>query len=338
MKILAFESSCDDTCVAVVENGRRVLSSCVSSQTDTHALYGGVVPEIASRMHTEAISRLTDMALAQAGITLREVDAIAVTNAPGLIGALLVGVSFAKALALSLGLPLIAVHHVRAHVAAAFTAFPELEPPFTALACSGGTTAFISVEDHTRFRFLGGTRDDAAGEAFDKVGRCLGLPYPAGAHMDALASGGDPEAFRFPQPAFEDAPLDCSFSGLKTAVINCIHNAEQKGTPIDRADLCASFCRTVSDILVPRLMLAAELCGHDTVCVGGGVAANSHLRRALQEACDSRGLRLCIPPLSLCGDNAAMVGSLGYYEYLAGHTAGFDLNAYATMSLDSPEV
>ena len=333
MKILAFESSCDDTCVAVVEDGRRVLSSCVSSQTDTHALYGGVVPEIASRMHTEAISRLCRNALDDAGLTLADIDAVAVTYAPGLIGALLVGLSFAKSLAATLGVPLIPVHHVRAHVAAAYLAFPELEPPFVALACSGGTTAFIHVEDYTKFRFLGGTKDDAAGEAFDKVGRCLGLTYPAGAAMDRLAAGGNDRAYEFPRPAFADAPLDCSFSGLKTAVINTVHNLQQKGQEPSAPDLCASFCRTVSDMLVPRLLTAAELCGCKTVCVGGGVAANSVLRRDLETACTAAGLRLCIPPLKCCGDNAAMVGALGYYEYLAGHTAGPDLNAYATMSL-----
>ncbi|MBR3691886.1 MAG: tRNA (adenosine(37)-N6)-threonylcarbamoyltransferase complex transferase subunit TsaD [Clostridia bacterium] len=337
MKILAFESSCDDTCVAIVEDGRRVLSSCVSSQTDTHALYGGVVPEIASRMHTEAISRLCRMALSEAGLTLSDIDAIAVTYAPGLIGALLVGLSFAKGLASTLGVPLIPVHHVRAHVAAAYLAFPELEPPFVALACSGGTTAFIHVEDYTRFRFLGGTRDDAAGEAFDKVGRVLGLPYPAGAAMDRLAADGNDRAFEFPHPTFADAPLDCSFSGLKTAVINSVHNLRQKGIEPSAADLSASFCRTVSEMLVPRLMRAAEETGCSTVCVGGGVAANSVLRRDLERACRDAGLRLCIPPLSYCGDNAAMVGCLGYYEFLAGHTAAADLNAYATMSLSTEE-
>ena len=337
MKILAFESSCDDTCVAVVEDGRRVLASRVSSQTDEHALYGGVVPEIASRMHTEAISRLCSLALADAGITLREIDAVAVTNGPGLIGALLVGLSFAKGLAATLGVPLIPVHHVRAHLSANYLAFPELEPPFVALAASGGTTAFIHVRDYTSFAYLGGTRDDAAGEAFDKVGRTLGLPYPAGAAMDRLAAEGDPNAFSFPHPSFADAPLDCSFSGLKTAVLNAVHNLRQKGQEPPAADLCASFCRTVAEILTPRLLAAAEAAGVSTVCAGGGVAANSHLRRALREGCDRAGLTLCIPPLSYCGDNAAMVGALGYYEFLAGHIAGSDCNAFATLDVSTSD-
>ena len=335
MKILAFESSCDDTCAAVVEDGRKVLSSRVSSQTDTHALYGGVVPEIASRMHTEAVSRIARMALEDARLTLDDIDAVAVTYGPGLIGALLITLSFAKALAASRGLPLIPVHHVRAHIAANYLAFPDLEPPFVALAASGGTSAFIHVPSYTEFHFLGGTRDDAAGESFDKVGRTLGLPYPAGAAMDRLAADGDPHAFTFPHPGFEDAPLDCSFSGLKTAVINTVHHMEQKGEAVPAADLCASYCRTVAEILVPRLMQAAEQTGVPTVCAGGGVAANSVLRRALQEACDARHLRLCIPPLSYCGDNAAMVGALAYYEYLAGHVAGPDLNAYATLNVST---
>ena len=300
MKILAFESSCDDTCAAVVEDGRKVLSSRVSSQTDTHALYGGVVPEIASRMHTEAVSRIARMALEDARLTLDDIDAVAVTYGPGLIGALLITLSFAKA-----------------------------------LAASGGTSALIHVPNYTEFHFLGGTRDDAAGESFDKVGRTLGLPYPAGAAMDRLAADGDPNAFTFPHPGFEDAPLDCSFSGLKTAVINTVHHMEQKGETVPAADLCASYCRTVAEILVPRLMQAAEQTGVPTVCAGGGVAANSVLRRTLQEACDARHLRLCIPPLSYCGDNAAMVGALAYYEYLAGHVAEPDLNAYATLNVST---
>ena len=336
MKILAFESSCDDTCAAVVEDGRRVLSSRISSQTDTHALYGGVVPEIASRMHTEAVSSLCRLALEDAGLSLSEIDAIAVTNGPGLIGALLVTLSFAKGLALTTGLPLIPVHHVRAHIAANYLAFPELEPPFVALAASGGTTAFIHVAGYNDYRFLGGTRDDAAGEAFDKVGRCLGLPYPAGAAMDRLAEQGDPRAFTFPHPGFEDAPLDCSFSGLKTAVINTVHRMEQKGQEVPKADLCASFCRTVGEVLVPRMMEAVRLAGADTLCMGGGVAANAHLRAAARAACDRAGIRLCIPALSYCGDNAAMVGALAYYAYREGLTAGQECNAYATMDIQHP--
>ena len=323
MKILAFESTCDETAVAVVEDGRRVLSDQIYSQADLHAVYGGVVPEIASRCHVEVISILSERALKEAGITRQEIDAVAVSYAPGLIGAVLVGVNFAKACALALGVPLIPVHHIRGHMAANYIAYPELEPPFLCLAISGGNTLLADVRDYTDMRILGHTRDDAAGECFDKTARVLGLPYPGGKPIDQLAHA-----------HVEGHPYDMSFSGLKTAVINLVHNAEQKGEQIDRASLAASFTRAVSDSLVPRAMMAADELGYKKLVIAGGVAANSVIRRDFTEAAKQRGLELFIPPLRLCGDNAAMIGAQGYYEFLAGHTAGSDLNAYASMDIN----
>ena len=333
MKILAFESSCDETAVAVVEDGRKILSDVIASQANLHALYGGVVPEIASRKHVEAISGLADEALRQSGLTKREIDAVAVTYAPGLIGALLVGVSFAKFAAFGLGVPLIPVHHVRGHIAANYIAHPDLEPPFLCLCVSGGTTALVDVKDYTHFEVLGGTRDDAAGECFDKIARVLGLGYPGGGQMDRMAKGGNDRAFVFPRAHVADHPLDMSFSGLKTAVLNTIHNAEQKGETLDLHDLAASFAAAVSDSLVPRVMEANAVTGHNKIAVAGGVAANSRIRADLERACRQAGARLWLPPLSLCGDNAAMIGSQGYYEYLAGHTAGGELNAKANLDI-----
>lgn len=333
MRILAIDTSCDDTSAAIVENGRQILSSVVLSQTETHRLYGGVVPELASRLHTEAICGAVERALTEANTGRSSIDAVAVTCAPGLIGALLVGLGFAKAMAFGLNIPLIPVHHVRAHIAANYLAYPDLEPPFVCLAASGGTTAFIFAKDYTAYRFLGGTRDDAAGEAFDKTARVLGLSYPGGVQIDALAQSGNPSAFRLPHPELADNPLDCSFSGLKTFVVNLVHHAEQTGTPVCRQDLCASFCSTVADMLVPRLIEAARMCKVKTVSAAGGVAANTFLRKRLETACTAAGLRLCLPPLSLCGDNAAMVGAQGYFEVLASNTAGTDCNAYATMEI-----
>ncbi len=333
MNILAFESSCDETAAAVVRDGRTVLSSVIASSADMHAVYGGVVPEIASRKHVEAISGLADEALRLAELSKKEIDAVAVTYAPGLIGALLVGVSFAKSAAFGLGVPLIPVHHVRGHIAANYIAHPDLEPPFLCLCVSGGTTAIVDVRDYTQFTVLGSTRDDAAGECFDKTARVLGLGYPGGGPMDKMAQGGSDTAFLFPQAHVAGHPLDMSFSGLKTAALNTIHNARQKGETLNLHDLAASFAAAVSGALVPRVMEADALTGYHKIAVAGGVAANSRIRADLESACAQAGAKLWLPPLALCGDNAAMIGSQGYYEYLAGHTAGWELNARASLDI-----
>ncbi len=334
MKILAVESSCDETAVAVVEDGRRVLTDCIASQVSLHRLYGGVVPEIASRKHMEAIYALADEALTTAGITRDDIDAVAVTFAPGLIGAVLVGVNFAKAAALAMGKPLVPVHHIRGHIAANYIAYPDLEPPFLCLVVSGGHTLLVDVEGYTKFRILGTTRDDAAGECFDKVARLLGMPYPGGAALDKMAASGDPGKYTLPHTHLSGNPLDMSFSGLKTAAINLIHNAEQKGETIDVPSLCASFSQAVSEILVPRTLRALQETGRKTLAIAGGVAANSKIRGDFLRETERLGVRLCLPPLKLCGDNGAMIGAQGYFEYLAGVRAGQDLNAYATMPLD----
>ena len=331
MNILAFESSCDETAVAVVRDGRTVLSDAILSQADMHALYGGVVPEIASRKHVEAIAGLTDQALREAGVTKKDIDAVAVTYAPGLIGAVLVGVSFAKSVAYALGVPLIPVHHIRGHIAANYLAFPELEPPFLALAISGGNTLIVDVRDYTDMAILGATRDDAAGECFDKAARVLGLPYPGGKPMDQLAQRSKGGKYVLPRAHVEGAPLDMSFSGLKTAVVNLAHNAQQKGEVLDAAALARDFARAVSDELVPRTVEALRMTGRRKLAAAGGVAANSVIRADLERACAKEGVKLYLPPLKLCGDNGAMIGAQGYYEYMAGHTAPLDLNAYATM-------
>ena len=335
MLILAFESSCDETAVALVEDGRKIISNRVFSQADLHAVYSGVVPEIASRCHVEAISILTEKCLNDAGIDKKDIDAVAVTYAPGLIGALLVGVNFAKSFAWVLGVPIIPVHHIKGHIAANYLAFPELEPPFLCLSISGGNSLLVNVKSYTDMEILGSSRDDAAGECFDKTARVLGLPYPGGKHVQALAEGGDKNKYVFPIGNIAGSPYDMSFSGLKTAVINLVHNAEQKGEEIDRASLAASFTRAVSDSLVPRTMLAAEELGYKKIAVAGGVAANKYIRQDFREQCDRRGIELFIPPMNLCGDNAAMIGAQAYYEYLAGNTADIDLNAYASLDLDS---
>ena len=333
MNILAIESSCDETAVAVVRDGRTVLSDAIASQADMHAIYGGVVPEIASRKHIEAIAGLADQALQQAGITRSDIDAVAVTYAPGLIGALLVGVNFAKSVAYGLNVPIIPVHHVRGHIAANYIAHPDLEPPFVCLCVSGGNTMIVDVKGYTDMEILGATRDDAAGECFDKVARVLGIGYPGGAPMDKLAQGGDDTRYELPRAHVADAPLDMSFSGLKTAVLNLAHNTAQKGEELDMKGLAASFAAAVSDTLVPRTMEAAKRCGYGKIAVAGGVAANSRIRADLETACRQSGDQLFLPPLSLCGDNGAMIGCQGYYEYLAGNTAGMDLNAYANREL-----
>ena len=333
MNILAFESTCDETAVAVVRDGREVLSDAIASQVDMHTLYGGVVPEIASRKHVEAIAGLADRALSDAGLTRADVDAVAVSYAPGLIGAVLVGVNFAKSVALALGVPLIPVHHIRGHIAANYIAHPDLEPPFVCLCVSGGNTLIADVRSYTDMSVMGCTRDDAAGECFDKAARVLGIGYPGGAPMDRLAQGGDDTMYDLPRSHVEGYPLDMSFSGLKTAVLNLLHNAQQKGEELNGPGLAASFQRAVSDILVPRAMEAVRQKGYKKLAVAGGVGANSRIRADLEKACKGEGIALYLPPLSLCGDNGAMVGSQGYYEYLAGHTADSALNAYANRDL-----
>ena len=334
MNILSFESSCDETAVAVVRDGRQVLSDAILSQADMHALYGGVVPEIASRKHVEAIAGLAEQALAKAHLTKKDIDAVAATYAPGLIGAVLVGLSFAKSAAYALGVPLIPVHHVRGHIAANYLAFPELKPPFLALAISGGNTLIVDVKDYTDMTILGATRDDAAGECFDKAARVLGLPYPGGKPMDELAQKSEGGVYDLPRAHVEGADLDMSFSGLKTAVVNLAHNAEQKGETLNRAALARDFTRAVSDTLVPRAVEALHRTGRTVMVAAGGVAANSIIRTDLETACRREGCRLYLPPLSLCGDNGAMIGAQGYYEYMAGHIADLTLNAYATRDLD----
>ena len=336
MNILSIESSCDETAVAIVRDGREILTDCIASQVELHKLYGGVVPEIASRKHIEAIYGLADQALVQSGLTRWDLDAIAVTYAPGLIGAVLVGVNFAKAAAYALDLPLVPVHHIRGHIAANYLAYPELEPPFICLVASGGHTLIVDVRGYTDFRILGTTRDDAAGECFDKVARVLGMPYPGGAALDRCAKTGDEEKYPLPHTKLSGNPLDMSFSGLKTAALNLIHMHEQTGESIDIPSLCASFSKAVSEMLVPRTMQALKESGYKKLAIAGGVAANSRIRADFKAACESLGAALYTPPLSLCGDNGAMIGSQGYYEFLAGTRAGQDLNAFATRSIEQP--
>lgn len=333
MLIMSIESTCDETAVAITEDGRSVLTDQIFSQADLHAVYGGVVPEIASRSHVEVISQLAQRAVDVAGIEKKDIDAVAVSYAPGLIGAVLVGVNFAKSAAYALGVPLVPVHHVRGHIAANYIAFPELKPPFLCLAISGGNTMLVDVRDYTELHVIGATRDDAAGECFDKTARVLGLPYPGGKHVDTLSKAGDDKMYKLPHVKVEGNPYDMSFSGLKTAVVNLVHTFEQKGEKIDREGLCASFCREMSDSLVPRTMKLAQELGYDKIAVAGGVAANSRIRDDFKAAAEKAGKQLFVPPLSLCGDNAAMIGCQGYYEFKAGHLAGADLNAYATMEL-----
>ena len=333
MKILAFESTCDETAAAIVEDGRKILTDQILSQADLHAIYGGVVPEIASRRHVEAISQLAEKAIKDAGIERKDIDAVAVSYAPGLIGAVLVGVNFAKACAMALGVPLIPVHHIRGHIAANYLAYPDLTPPFLCLAISGGNSLLVDVRDYTDMRIIGCTKDDAAGECFDKTARVLGLPYPGGKPIDELAQGGDDSKYIFPIGHVEGHPYDMSVSGLKTAVINLVHNAQQKGEELDRKSLAASFTKAVSDSLVPRTMKAAEELGYDKIVVAGGVAANSRIRADFTSAAEKASLTLYVPPLKLCGDNGAMIAAQAYYEYLAGTRGGSDLNAYATMNI-----
>ena len=333
MNILAVESSCDETAVAIVRDGRQVLTDCIASQVDLHRLYGGVVPEIASRKHIEAIYGLADQALENASMTRRDIDAVAVTYAPGLIGAVLVGVNFAKAAAFAMDKPLIPVHHIRGHIAANYLAYPELEPPFLCLVVSGGHTMIVEVKDYTDMNILGTSLDDAAGECFDKVARVLGMPYPGGAALDKASQQGDETKYSLPRSKPGENPYNMSFSGLKTAALNLIHHAQQVGEEIDVPSLCASFSAAVSDTLVPRMVMAMEQTGYRKVAVAGGVAANSRIRRDILAAAAKLGAQVYMPPLSLCGDNGAMIGAQAYYEYLAGNTADMSLNAYATKSI-----
>ncbi len=333
MKILAVESSCDETAVAIVEDGRKILTDKIASQVDLHRIYGGVVPEIASRMHIEAIYGLADQALQETGLCRKDIDAVAVTYAPGLIGAVLVGLNFAKGAALAMNKPLIPVHHIRGHIAANYIAFPDLKPPFLCLVVSGGHTMLVDVQDYTKMRILGTTLDDAAGESFDKVARVLGMPYPGGAALDKVAQSGDPAKYNLPRSKPGTNPYDMSFSGLKTAALNLIHHAEQVGETLDIPSLCAGFSAAVSDTLVPRVVAALWETGYKKIAVAGGVAANSVIRRDILAAAENLGVEVFLPPLSLCGDNAAMIGAQAYYEYQAGNLADMSLNAYATKSI-----
>lgn len=333
MNILSVESSCDETAVAIVRDGREVLTDCIASQVDLHRLYGGVVPEIASRKHIEAIYGLADQALINTGLTRNEIDAVAVTYAPGLIGAVLVGVNFAKAAAFAMGKPLIPVHHIRGHIAANYIAYPDLKPPFLCLVVSGGHTMLVHVTDYTKMEILGTSLDDAAGECFDKVARVLGMPYPGGAALDRMAQGGNEETYTLPRSKPGENPFNMSFSGLKTAALNLIHHAQQVGEELNIPDLCASFSAAVSDTLVPRVELAIRQTGCKKIAIAGGVAANSRIRRDVLAAAEKLGAKVYMPPLKLCGDNGAMIGAQAYYEYLAGNVADMSLNAYATKSI-----
>ncbi len=333
MIILGIESSCDETAVAVVKDGREILSNCVASQIEEHKLYGGVVPEIASRRHTEAIVGITKEALSVANLTLDDIDAIAVTYAPGLIGALLVGVNFAKGLALANDKPLIPVHHLRGHIASNYLTHTELKPPFLCLVVSGGHSHIIDVKSYTDLTVIGRTRDDAAGEAFDKAARAMGLSYPGGIVMDKLAEEGDDTKYKLPHPKVEGSPLDYSFSGLKTAVINIIHNAKQKEEALDINSLCASYRKAVVNCLLQNFFKAAEDTGYTNLVIAGGVSANRLLRREAERLCKEKGYNLYVPQLSLCGDNAAMIASQAYYEYKTGKTADMSLNGLAQRDI-----
>ena len=333
MYILGIESSCDETSASVVEMGngvRAIRSNIVASQIEVHRLYGGVVPEIASRAHIEAISNITYEALQVAGVSLAEIDAIAVTAFPGLIGALLVGVNFAKSLAYANNIPLVAVNHIHGHVAAAYLSNPDLKPPYLALVVSGGHTAFYRVDEETTLVEIGGTRDDAAGEAFDKIGRVIGLPYPGGAALDKLAYEGDAKAIVLPSPALAGDTLDFSFSGIKTATLNYLNSMAQKGEVVNAANVAAAYTDKIVKAIVSKAKLALEASGMKTLVLAGGVAANSHLRAALEKMCQKEGIRLCMPERGLCGDNAAMIAAAGYYAYQKGNLSGTSLNASAS--------
>lgn len=334
MKILSIESSCDETAAAVVEDGRRVLSSIVASQVEEHKIYGGVVPEIASRRHVEAISGVVKAALDEADCTLEDITAVAVTHAPGLIGALLVGVNYAKGISMASGLPLVPVHHLRSHIAANYITHPELKPPFLCLVVSGGHSHLVEVKSYTEFRVIGYTHDDAAGEAMDKAARAMGLPYPGGLNLDRVAKDGNDKAYKMPHPRVDGAPYDFSFSGLKTAALNTINIAKQKGEEINVPDLGASYIKAVVDCLTENTEKAAIDLGYDKIVLAGGVSANSVLRREMTALCQKHGWELYAPELKYCGDNAAMVGAQGYYEFLNNNVADLSLNACASMSIE----
>lgn len=333
MKVLGIESSCDETAAAVVEDGRKVLSNIIATSLEEHKLYGGVVPEIASRRHAESISGVVKEALEQADCTMADIDAIAVTYAPGLIGALLVGVNFAKGLALATDTPLVPVHHIRGHIASNYIS-SDIEPPFLCLIVSGGHSHIVAVNSYTDFEIIGKTRDDAAGEALDKAGRTMGLEYPGGVSIDRLSPQGNENAYKFPKPKVSGSPYDFSFSGLKTAVINTVHNAQQKGEDICTADLAASFQKSVVDCLVTNLEKVASEKNFNKIVIAGGVSANSKLRAEAQALCKKHKWSLYLPELRYCGDNAAMIASQGYYEFVQGERADESLNAYATMPID----
>ena len=331
--ILAIESSCDETAAAVVKNGRTVLSNVISSQIDIHTLYGGVVPEIASRKHTERVNQVVTEGLKQAGVGLEDVDAIAVTYGPGLVGALLVGVSFAKGLAFASGKPLVGVHHIEGHICANFIDHPELEPPFPCLVVSGGHTHLVRVQDYGKYEILGRTRDDAAGEAFDKVARAIGLGYPGGPKIDKVSDEGDPDAIVFPRAKVGDSVYDFSFSGLKSAVLNYLNSCKMQGIEVNRADVAASFQKAVVDVLTDHAMTALDEGGEKVFAIAGGVASNRHLRAAFEEKCNARGIKFYRPAPILCTDNAAMIGAAGYYEFMKGVRSDYSLNAVPNLKL-----
>lgn len=331
--ILAIESSCDETAAAVVKNGREVLSNIISSQIALHTLYGGVVPEIASRKHIEKINQVIETALAEAKMTLEDMTAVAVTYGPGLVGALLVGVAEAKAIAYGAKKPLVGVHHIEGHVSANFIEHPDLEPPFVCLIVSGGHTHLVIVRDYGEFEIIGRTMDDAAGEAFDKVARAVGLGYPGGPKVDRAAKEGNPHAIEFPRARVGGSEYDFSFSGMKSAVLNYINQAQMKGEAISVPDLCASFQNAVVDVLVSRAVAAAKEFGYDKLAIAGGVASNSALREGMRKACEREGLKLYYPSPIYCTDNAAMIGAAAYYEYINGARAGWDLNAVPNLKL-----
>lgn len=331
--ILAIESSCDETAAAVVKNGRTILSNVINSQIAIHTEYGGVVPEIASRKHIENINPVIRMALDEAKVTLDDIDAIGVTYGPGLVGALLVGVAEAKAIAFATGKPLVGVHHIEGHIAANYIENKELEPPFVALVVSGGHTHLVKVNDYGSFDIIGRTRDDAAGEAFDKVARAIGLGYPGGPKIDKVAKEGNPDAIVFPRAHVDDAPYDFSFSGIKSAVLNYINSAEMRGETINKADLAASFQKAVVDALVSRAIRLTKESGMDKLAVAGGVASNSALRKALKEECEKNDIKFYSPSPIFCTDNAAMIGVAAYYEYISGTGHGYDLNAVPNLKL-----
>lgn len=333
INILAIESSCDETAAAVVNNGREVRSNVISSQIELHKLYGGVVPEIASRKHIEKINQVIEEALKEAEVTLDDIDAIGVTYGPGLVGALLVGVAEAKAIAYARKLPLVGVHHIEGHISANYIEHPELEPPFLCLVVSGGHTHLVCVKDYGKYEILGRTRDDAAGEAYDKVARAIGLGYPGGPKIDRLAKEGNAEAVRFPKAHVEGAPYDFSFSGLKSAVLNYINGCQMRGESYNPADIAASFQKAVVDVLVEKSMSAVEEYGMNKFAIAGGVASNSALREGMKKACEEKGISFYYPSPIYCTDNAAMIGAAAYYEYLAGTRHGWDLNAVPNLKL-----